>query len=217
MNLGFACYCLSRYASRFMKTSFLFLVLSFFSATLGWSAVTLPNVIGDNMVLQRDLPVPIWGWAEAGEQVTISFAGQSKTTLAGEDGNWMVTLDKLSANSEPASLSIKASNDIMLQNILVGEVWLCSGQSNMEWHVRQCANPQEEIANANYPQIRLFDVPGHTVHPIPQRKGHGQLAGLLARYHSHFQCHRILFWTPSAQGTECTRRADWFQLGGHPN
>jgi len=156
-----------------MKTTFLFLFLSFFSATLGWGAVTLPNVIGDNMVLQRDLPVPIWGWAEPGEQVTISFAGQSKTTLAGGDGYWMVTLDKLSANSQPASLTIKASNEIKLHNILVGEVWICSGQSNMEWHVRQCANPQEEIANANYPQIRLFDVPGHTIHPIPQTKGNG--------------------------------------------
>jgi len=156
-----------------MKTSFLFLVLSFFSATLGWSAVTLPNVIGDNMVLQRDLPVPIWGWEEPGEQVIVSFAGQSKTTLAGEDGNWLVTLDKLSTNSQPASLTIRGSNEIMLQNILVGEVWLCSGQSNMEWHVRQCANQQEEIANANYPQIRLFDVPGHTIHPIPQTKGNG--------------------------------------------
>ena len=156
-----------------MKTSFLFLVLSFFSATLGWSAVTLPNVIGDNMVLQRDLPVPIWGWAEPGEQVIVSFAGQSKTTLAGEDGNWLVTLDKLSTNSQPASLTIRGSNEIMLQNILVGEVWLCSGQSNMEWHVRQCANQQEEIANANYPQVRLFDVQGHTIHPIPQTKGNG--------------------------------------------
>ena len=82
-----------------MKTTFLFLFLSFLSVTLGWGAVTLPNVIGDNMVLQRDLPVPIWGWADPGEQVTVSFAGQSKTTLADGDGSWMITLDKLSANS----------------------------------------------------------------------------------------------------------------------
>jgi len=173
MQLGFACYCLSRYPCRFMKTSFLFLVLSFFSTSLGWGVVTLPNVIGNNMVLQSDLPVPIWGWAEPGEQVTVSFGGQSKTTLADGGGSWMITLDKLSANSQPASLTIKGSNDIKLQNILVGEVWICSGQSNMEWHVRQCANPQEEIANANYPQIRLFDVPGHTIHQFPQNKGNG--------------------------------------------
>jgi hypothetical protein len=65
-----------------MKNSFLILVLSFFSTSLGWGVVTLPNVIGNNMVLQRDLPVPIWGWAEPGEQVNVSFDGQSKTTLA---------------------------------------------------------------------------------------------------------------------------------------
>ena len=68
---------------------------------------------------------------------------------------------------------IQGTNEIKLENILVGEVWICSGQSNMEWSVSRCANPQQEIANARYPQIRLFDVPGHTIHRAPQSKGKG--------------------------------------------
>ncbi|MDA7790649.1 sialate O-acetylesterase [Opitutales bacterium] len=155
-----------------MKKSCL-IVLSLLLVTSTWSAVTLPNVIGNDMVLQRDLPVPIWGWAEPNEIVSVAFAGQTKETKANAQGKWMVKLDKLSANFKPAVLSIKGSNEIKLQNILVGEVWICSGQSNMEWQVSRCANPQEEIANAKHPNIRLFDVPGHTVHPLPQSKGNG--------------------------------------------
>jgi len=155
-----------------MKHAFL-LILSFLHSSILWGAVSLPNVIGDHMVLQRNLPVPIWGWADPKEEVTVTFSNQSKTTTADTNGNWMVKLDPLSVHTQPATLSVQGTNKIELQNILVGEVWICSGQSNMEWHVRQCANQQEEIANANYPQIRLFDVPGHTIHPIPQTKGNG--------------------------------------------
>jgi len=155
-----------------MKHAFL-LILSFLHSSILWGAVSLPNVIGDHMVLQRNLPVPIWGWADPKEEVTVTFSNQSKTTTADTNGNWMVKLDPLSAHTQPATLSVQGTNKIELQNILVGEVWICSGQSNMEWHVRQCANQQEEIANANYPQIRLFDVPGHTIHPFPQTKGNG--------------------------------------------
>ena len=71
----------------------------------------------------------------------------------------------------PRILTVKGNNEIKLDNVLVGEVWICSGQSNMEWRISQCANSKEEIAAAKYPNIRLFDVPGHTVHPLPQRKG----------------------------------------------
>ena len=105
--------------------------------------------------------------------MTVSFAGQKKETTVGTNGDWMVKLGKLKASATPSTLTVLGNNEIKLQNVLVGEVWLCSGQSNMEWHVRQCANPNEEIAAANYPNIRLFDVPGHTIHPQPQRKGQG--------------------------------------------
>ena len=149
--------------------------LALFWAFLSSNAdVKLPNVLNSNMVLQRDMPVPIWGWADKGEKVTVSFAGQKKSATVGKNGEWMVKLDKLKASAKPATLTVKGNNEIKLENILVGEVWICSGQSNMEWRVSQCANPKEEIAKSNHPHIRLFNVPGHTTHPLPQRKGNGE-------------------------------------------
>ena len=135
--------------------------------------VTLPPVLGSGMVLQRDLPVPVWGWADAGEKVSVTFAGQTKTTKAGDDGKWMVKLDPLKANSKAASLTVTGNNKISLDNVLVGEVWICSGQSNMEWALRSSMNAKEEVAAADHPQIRLFNVPGHTTSPLPKEKGAG--------------------------------------------
>jgi sialate O-acetylesterase len=145
----------------------------FIAAVFSAHAVRLPAVINANMVLQRDMQVPIWGWGDAGEKITVSFAGQSKSATVGKNGKWMLKLDKLEANAKPSNLTVKGNNEIKLGNILVGEVWICSGQSNMEWKVAQCANAKEEIAMANHSAIRLFDVPGHTVHPLPQDKGKG--------------------------------------------
>ena len=136
--------------------------------------VTLPPVLGSGMVLQRDLPVPVWGWAEAGEKVSVSFAGQTKTSKAGDDGKWMVKLDPLKANSEAASLTVEGNNKISLDNVLVGEVWICSGQSNMEWRLGGSMKAKEEVAAADHPLIRLFDVPGHTTSPLPKEKGAGR-------------------------------------------
>jgi len=147
-----------------------FLLLSWTTAN---ADVTLPKVIGSNMVLQRDLSVPIWGWAEEGEKVTVSFAGQTKMTETGKNGKWMVKLDKLKASPKPAKLTIKGKNEITIENILVGEVWICSGQSNMEWSIRQSVNAKEEIAASDHPNIRLFNVPGHTTSPLPKEKGAG--------------------------------------------
>jgi len=141
---------------------------------IGLADVKLPNVIGSGMVLQRDMAVPVWGWAEAGEEVTVSFAGQTKKTKTGDDGKWTVSLDPLKANENGSALTITGKNKITLENVLVGEVWICSGQSNMEWAIRQSMNPKEEAAAANYPQIRLFNVPGHTVSPLPKDEGAGQ-------------------------------------------
>jgi sialate O-acetylesterase len=137
------------------------------------AAVTLPRVLGSDMVLQRGLPVPVWGWAEAGEKVTVSFAGQSKTVKAGDDGKWMVKLAPLEASAEAASLTIQGGNRITLENILVGEVWICSGQSNMEWRLIQGMKGREEVEASGHPLIRLFDVPGHTTSPLPREKGAG--------------------------------------------
>ncbi len=151
---------------------FVFLVfLALLSSAFATLAdVTLPRILGSGLVLQRDLPVPIWGWANADEKISVTFAGQTKNAKAGENGKWMVKLDPLKASNKPAKMTIEGRNKITLENILVGEVWICSGQSNMEWPVRASVNAKEEIAAANHDQIRLFDVPGHTTSPVPNEK-----------------------------------------------
>jgi sialate O-acetylesterase len=125
--------------------------------------VKLPSVIGSNMVLQQGASLPIWGWAESGETVTVSIAGQTVSTKAGDDSRWQVTLNKLEATPEdkPLEMIIKGSSgdEVTLRNVLVGEVWLCSGQSNMEMGVGAAKNGEAEVAAANYPGIRLFWVP----------------------------------------------------------
>ena len=121
------------------------------------AAVKLPALIGDNMVLQRGQPVHIWGWADKGEEVTVTVAGQTLTAKAGDDGRWKVTLDKLTVG-RPLEMTVKGSsgNAITVKNIAVGEVWVCSGQSNMELGIGMGNNAQQEIAAAKYPRIRLF-------------------------------------------------------------
>ncbi len=119
----------------------------------------LPSVIGSNMVLQRDTAAPVWGWAKAGGEVTVSIGAQAKTAKAGADGRWEVRLDPLPAGG-PHQIGIASGGEkIVLDNVLVGEVWLCSGQSNMEWSLRASANPEEEIKAAQHPNIRLFHIP----------------------------------------------------------
>jgi sialate O-acetylesterase len=120
--------------------------------------VKLPAVIGDNMVLQQNAKLPIWGTAEPGEQVTVTIGGQKATATAGADGRWVVKLDALKAGG-PHELTVTGKNNITIKNVLVGEVWVASGQSNMQWSVRASANPDKEIADAKHPKIRLFTVP----------------------------------------------------------
>lgn len=128
--------------------------------------IVLPRILAHGMVLQRNKPLPIWGTAAAGENVTVQFAGQEKKTTADETGKWKVILNPLKASNKPASLTITGSNTITLDNILVGEVWLCSGQSNMEYTMRKNSkfknpdvkgqNPVDELEYANNPEIRIF-------------------------------------------------------------
>jgi sialate O-acetylesterase len=127
----------------------------------GFSSVSLPVFFGDNMVLQRDRPIPIWGWAKPGEKVTVSFDHQIKATKADKQGSWMITLDPEAAGG-PFVLRVTAENALEIANVLVGEVWICSGQSNMEMPIEgwgKVNNYQKEIADANYPEIRHFKVP----------------------------------------------------------
>lgn len=133
-------------------------VLFVASAAASYGEVKLPDVLSDSMVLQRDRVDPIWGTANPGEHVTVEFAGQKKTTVAGPDGKWRVSLDQLSANSQPRSLTITGQNTIVFHDVLVGEVWLVSGQSNMELVLSRTTNGQAAIDDANDPELRLFNV-----------------------------------------------------------
>ena len=112
------------------------------------------------MVLQRDLANPIWGWAEPGEEVTVAIAGQIHETTAGEDGRWSVVLEPMAGSGYAMRMTIAAGAEtVVLSNIVVGEVWVCSGQSNMRWSVAQSDDADLETATANYPNIRLVTVP----------------------------------------------------------
>ena len=120
--------------------------------------VSLPNIFGDYMVLQREQANPVWGKASPGEKVSVSIGGQSHTTITTADGSWQVTLEPLEVGG-PYELEIRGNNTLTFSDILVGEVWVCSGQSNMGWAVRASADAELQIASANYPEIRLLSVP----------------------------------------------------------
>lgn len=136
--------------------------------------VSVSGVFSDNMVLQRHVPIPIWGWADANEPIQISFHNQVKKIKADKSGKWIVNLDRENAGG-PFNLTISGRhNSISYKNILVGEVWLCSGQSNMEWSVAQSNNAKNEIKNsANYPSIRHLNVKNEvSALPVDNLTGH---------------------------------------------
>ncbi len=121
------------------------------------AAVQAACVFGDHMVLQRECAVPVWGTAAPGEAVTVAFAGQTARTTAGPDGAWRVRLQAMKPSAEPRELTIAgAANTLTFTDVLVGEVWLCGGQSNMDWPVRLSNDGAAEAATARYPAIRAF-------------------------------------------------------------
>jgi len=139
--------------------STLALAISFSTASAMLRAdVKLPGIFSDNMVLQRDLPVAIWGTAAPGEEVRVSASQTSASGKADANGAWQVKLPALEAGGGPIEVVVVGANTITLKNVLVGDVWVCSGQSNMEWSVSNSDNPDAEIAAATHPQIRLFTV-----------------------------------------------------------
>ena len=121
--------------------------------------VKVPAIFGDHMVLQRDAKLKFWGWAEPGESVEIQIGASKSSTQADADGKWRLELPAMVASKNPTSVVIQGKNRIEFKDVLVGEVWVCSGQSNMEWSVAASLNPQEEIAAAKYPTIRHIKVP----------------------------------------------------------
>jgi len=120
------------------------------------NAVELPRVFGDGMVLQRDKPVNVWGWGEAGETVTVEFDGQQKSAEVGQDGRWLLKLDPMPANARPQAMKIGDGNEaVEFKNVVLGDVWLCSGQSNMEAPAGGPVNSDLDMPLA-YPNIRCL-------------------------------------------------------------
>ena len=136
-------------------------VASCLAALGAGAAVRLPRVFGHNMVLQRGQRVPVWGKASPGEGVTVAFAGQTVGATAGADGSWRVDLAPLKASAKGTAFVVRGENEIVLKDVVVGEVWFCSGQSNMEFTMsahRKVKDWEKEVAAANWPLIRHFNV-----------------------------------------------------------
>ncbi len=120
--------------------------------------VRLPHVLGDHMVVQQGMEIPVWGWTEPGAEVTVRMGEAEVKTTADADGRWKVALPARKAGG-PYTIVVRGANTIELKDVLVGEVWVCSGQSNMQFALRAARDAEKEIAAANYPNIRLFTVP----------------------------------------------------------
>ena len=140
-----------------MKTNFwILLVFHVFCSTFLWGDVRTPAIIGSNMVLQQNQENKLWGWAEPGELISVSISDQSHKTTADSMGKWKVMLAPMSASPKPMTLKI---NQLIYENVLVGEVWLCSGQSNMVWSLGNADDADLEVMTANFPNIRLISIP----------------------------------------------------------
>lgn len=148
-----------------MKQALLFLSM-LLSASV-FAQLKLARLFSDHVVLQRQKPVPVWGWAAPDEKVTVAFAGQTQTTRANSTGKWQVKFAALEAGGPYKMVATAKSGSVTADDILVGEVWLCSGQSNMEWTANKANNFAEEKKDADYPQIRHFFV-SHDVTIQPQ-------------------------------------------------
>ncbi len=120
--------------------------------------VSLPNIFGDHMVLQQKQKNRVWGKASPGEDVTVQIESQSHKATAKDDGTWEVSLDPLPVGG-PYVMTIKGKNEVKIDDILVGEVWICSGQSNMQWSVNQANNADMEKLAAHYPKLRMINFP----------------------------------------------------------
>ena len=147
--------------SNLVRIFFIFILLT---GTFASADVKPAAIFGDHMVLQQGMSVPVWGWADPGEKVTVSVTGQTQTAVTGDDRKWMVHLSDLKGPG-PVEMTIAGKNSIKLSDVLIGEVWLGSGQSNMEFSVSKSVkrfagvnDEEKEIAAADYPKIRMFTV-----------------------------------------------------------
>lgn len=151
--------------NRILKT----ILLSFLLSINVLSQVRLPELISDGMVLQRDAQIKIWGWAAEGEKISVHFIDSTYNTAADDKGNWNIILPKLKAGG-PYEINVIASNSITIRDIMVGDVWVCSGQSNMELNMKRVSPLYgAEIANSENPYIRYFEVPDKYNFSSPQK------------------------------------------------
>jgi sialate O-acetylesterase len=127
-------------------------------SSAAFADVRLPAIFSDHLVLQAEAPLKIWGWADPAEAITVTIAGQTQTTTADAAGEWQVVLTPLPGSAVPATLTVRGRNQVTVGDVLLGEVWLGSGQSNMELKTKQAQNFGQEQAGANFPQIRQFTV-----------------------------------------------------------
>ena len=144
--------------ARKSTASFGFLLFSLLTPAIAGADVKMPAIFGDHMVLQRDGSVPFWGTANPGETVTVSAGTDKGTATADKDGQWSVKLQKLATSTTPIDVTVAGKNTLTFHDVLVGDVWLCSGQSNMEFGIHSFL-PPDELAKAGDPQIRIFSVP----------------------------------------------------------
>lgn len=148
------------------------LSIALLSVVAGRADVSLPAIFSDHMVLQRDVRVPVWGTAAPGEKIVVEFSGQSVSATAGADGKWQVGLSGLKSGV-PQTMTVKGNNTVTIQDVLVGEVWLGSGQSNMAMTVNRAQNFEQEQAAANFPLIRQFKEESASA-TTPQSGGKGR-------------------------------------------
>ncbi len=143
-----------------MKT-ILTLCAVIFSASLSFGAIWMPKVFSDGMMLQRDMPVKVWGTADANAKVEVEFGGKRKSTKADADGEWSLKLDKMPADKNPREMTVYENGKVgkKIGDILVGEVWILGGQSNMEWRLKNTTDAKAAVARADYPTMRYFFQP----------------------------------------------------------
>src|SRR5918912_428376 len=157
-------------------SKFSFLALAF-ALTLAFAHrvnadVRVPSIIGDNMVLQQGRKDRVWGWAQAGERVTVTFQGRAARATADAGGRWQVLIGPFKAGG-PYTLTVAGANTLTFKNVLVGDVWVCSGQSNMEWILQNAQGGPQDAAQADYPEIHLFTVTKKTSDkPLEDVEGH---------------------------------------------
>jgi sialate O-acetylesterase len=174
--------------------------------------VRLPSVFSDHAVLQQGVPVPVWGWADPGEDVAVTVAGKTYSAKAGADGAWRVALDALKPG-QTLTLTVKGKNTLTVQDVLVGEVWLGSGQSNMAMTVNRCKDFDKEQAAATLPQIRMFTV-DRVVGTTPQKECKGQWVVCAPETVGAFSATAYFFGRDCIRSCPCGG-ADQFVVGRH--